>query len=105
ILMIQKGIPHGSKKVFMSRVFNDGFKVKKKNRIERDGSQIPEIIDAFNSKTEIPELTAFPEVTVDSDEWAPENYIENKLHTDVEFILGLEESIRKQASFYIANGS
>lgn len=105
VLMIQKGIPHGNKKVFMARVFNDGFKVKKRNRIERDGNQIPEIIEAFYSKTEIPELTVFPEITQDSDEWAPENYIENKLHTDNEFVLGLENSIRKQASFYIANGS
>ncbi|MCA1920227.1 MAG: N-6 DNA methylase [Flavobacterium piscis] len=105
ILMLQKGIPHENKKVFMCRIFNDGFKVKKKNRIEREGSQIPEIIEAFNSKTEIAELTAYPLINANSEEWAPENYIQNKIHSDLEFVLGLEDNIRKQASFYIANGS
>lgn len=105
ILMIQKGIPHDNKKVFMGRINNDGFKVKKKNRIEREGSQIPLLVEAFNTKTEIPEFTAFPEINMNSEEWAPENYIENEVHTDGEFLIGLEDLMRKQASFYVANGS
>lgn len=104
ILMIQKGIPHENQRVFMARITNDGFKVKKKNRIERTGSQIPLIIEAYNDKREIAELTAYPHINTDAEEWAPENYIKNAIHSDDEFVDGLERFIRKQASFYIANG-
>lgn len=105
ILIIQKGVPHGVKNTFMARLTNDGFKVKKNNRIEKEGSQIPEILQAFKKKTEIPEISAFPVITADSKEWAPENYIVDNIHSDEEFILGLEESIRNQSAFYIANGN
>lgn len=105
ILMIRKGVPHGNKKVFMAKISNDGFKLKKNNRIERDGSEIPAILNAFESKQVIPELTAFPEIDSTSDEWSPENYIGNALHYDEDFIKGFELHIRKHASFYIANGN
>lgn len=104
ILMIQKGIPHDGKKTFMARIFNDGFKTKKKNRIETEGSQIPQIIQNFLEKKSVEELTAFPLINEDSDEWTPENYIENAQYSDKDFLDGLELSIRKQASFYIGNG-
>ncbi|GAB6010271.1 N-6 DNA methylase [Dysgonomonas reticulitermitis] len=105
IIMIQKGIPHKEKNVFMCRINNDGYKVKKKNRIERGGSQIPIIIDAFRRKISIPELTSYPLIDLESKEWTPENYIMSEVHSDDEFTMGLEEFVRKQASFYIANGS
>lgn len=105
IVMIQKGVPHRSKKVFMARVFNDGFKVKKGNRIEREGSHLPVIFDAYNSKKEIPEITAFPIITAGSDEWSPENYIQNAPHSDLDFVMGFEQHMRKHASFYIACGN
>lgn len=105
IIMIQKGIPHKGKNVFMCRISNDGYKVKKKNRIERPGSQIPQIIDSFRRKTSIPELTSYTPIDLESKEWTPENYIMSEVHSDDEFTQGLEILIRKQASFYIANGS
>jgi predicted RNA methylase len=105
ILMIQKGLPHNNKKVFMARIFNDGHKLKKNNRVEREGNQIPTILEAFESKKAIPELTAFPIIDKDSEEWAPENYIANAKHSDFEFVQGFEISVRKQASFYIACGN
>jgi len=104
ILMIQKGVPHEDKKVFFARISNDGFKLKKNNRIEKDGSQISEILKAFESKIEKAELTAFHAINKDSEEWTPENYIKNAKYSDANFLSGLEESVRKQASFYIANG-
>ncbi|MBV6646291.1 MAG: N-6 DNA methylase [Cyclobacteriaceae bacterium] len=105
ILMIQKGVPHDRKRVFMSRVSNDGYKVKKKARIEREGGQIATVLEAFRTKSEISQLTSFPEISSEASEWTPENYIRNKSASDGEFLAGLENSIRKQASFYIAHGS
>lgn len=104
ILMIQKGVPHNGKKVFFSRISNDGFKLKKNNRIEKDGSQLNEILASFEGKVEIAELTSFSSIDFNSDEWTPENYIKNAKYSDEDFLMGLEESIRKQSSFYVANG-
>ena len=57
--MIQKGIPHANKKTFVCRVANDGYKLKKNNRIKQDGSLLPLILDAFESKKNIPEICWF----------------------------------------------
>lgn len=105
ILMIQKGVPHEDKRVFTVRISNDGFKVKKNNRIERPGSQLQTLLAAFRSKKVIPELTAFPQIDKNSLEWCPENFIENAVHSDEDFIKGFESHIRKHASFYIAEGN
>lgn len=105
IVMIQKGIPHESKKVFMVRISNDGFKLKKNSRIERPGNQLPFLLNAFQSKQIITELTSFEKIDKDSLEWSPENYIQNAIHSDDDFIKGLELHIRKHASFYIASGN
>jgi len=104
ILMIQKGVPHGNKRVFMARIFNDGYKIKKGTRVEREGSQLNAIADAFEGKRAIPELTAFPIINVDSLEWSPENYIENAVHSDSDFIDDFEQHMRKHASFYMHYG-
>lgn len=104
ILMIQKNVPHGNQRVFMARIYNDGFKVKKNVRIERSGSLLPLVLSAFKEKKVIPEVTAFPEISIHSDEWAPENYIEGAVHSDVDFVNGFEAHIRKHASFYITFG-
>jgi predicted RNA methylase len=105
ILVIQKGVPHGSKNTFMARMTNDGFKVKKNNRIEKEGGQLETILKAFQKKVEIPEVSAFPSINSESKEWSPENYIVDSKHSDEEFLTGLENSIRNQAAFYIANGN
>jgi type I restriction enzyme M protein len=104
ILIIQKGVAHESKNAFVARITNDGFKVKKNNRIEKSGNQLPSLLKAFKEKSNIAELCAFPVITIDSKEWSPENYIADNEHSDVEFLIGLEESIRNQAAFYIASG-
>jgi type I restriction enzyme M protein len=59
IIFIEKGIPHNNKKVFFSKIVNDGFKIKKKDRISTTGSQLDLIKNAYFDKKEIPEVTAF----------------------------------------------
>jgi len=105
ILMIQKGIPHASKKTFVCRIPNDGYKLKKNNRIKQEGSLLPLILDSFESKTEIPEICKLASINENSVEWSPEAYLENAIYSDNDFITGFEEHIRKQSSFYVLNGA
>ena len=104
IVMIQKGVPQDESKVFFARLSNDGFKLKKNNRISQSGSQIPEILQAYSDKASIPKTTAFEPVSLESSEWSPEAYIENSPPTHDEFISGLEKHLRMQAAFYVAHG-
>lgn len=104
IIIIEKGIPHDNKKTFVCRIFNDGFKLKKKLRIPQDGGQMEEIIHAYRSKFEVPEMSALASINIDSKEWSPEAYIKNAPHEDIQFIKGLEHHIRKHASFYVLHG-
>lgn len=105
ILMIQKGIPHSSKKTFVCRIPNDGYKLKKNNRIKQDGSLLSLILDSFESKNNIPEICKLVSINENSAEWSPEAYLDNAVYTDGNFIGGFEEHVRKQASFYVLNGS
>lgn len=104
VIAIQKGIAHEGAKVFFARISNDGYKLKKNMRIPQPGSQIEMILKAFESKKEIPELTAFKNVNLDTSEWSPEAFIAGLPRKDSEFIYGFEQSIRRQAAFYIAHG-
>ena len=104
VIAIQKGIPHDGAKTFFARLSNDGYKIKKNVRIPQPGSQIEEILRAFDTKKEIAELTAYKRVTTDSPEWSPEAFIAGSPRQDEEFIEGLEQSIRQQAAFYVSHG-
>lgn len=104
ILVIEKGVPQADKKTFVCRISNDGYKLKKNARIPQDGGQLEELFHAYGSKFEVPELTALASINDDSKEWSPEAYIKNAPHEDDEFLLGLENHIRKHASFYILYG-
>jgi hypothetical protein len=103
-MVIQKGIPHDGNRVFFARLDNDGHRLKKALRIPRDGSQIPKLLDTYGRKMEIPEFTAYQPVTIGTEEWSPETFIESAPHNDSDFIAGFEEHIRKQASFYVRLG-
>jgi hypothetical protein len=104
VVVVQKGVPHANSRVLFARLWNDGYKLKKNVRIPRQGSQVPAILEAFERKEAIPELTAYEKVDLDSKEWSPEAYIVSLVHSDDEFIAGFEQSIRKHAAFYIGEG-
>lgn len=104
VMILQKGVPHNGSRVFLCRLTNDGYKVKKKNRIPKSGSQIPKLIDYYDQKKEEPEFSAYRLIDENSSEWSPEAYIESAPHQDNEFIEGFENSLRMQASFYIKYG-
>lgn len=104
VIGIQKGVAHEGAKVFFARLSNDGYKLKKNTRVHQPGSQIETILEAFDSKKQIPELTAYKAVNLETTEWSPEAFIAGALRKDEEFIEGLEQSIRQQAAFYVAHG-
>ena len=104
IIFIEKGIPHSGKKTFVCRISNDGYKLKKNLRILHDGSQLKDIYTAYHSKLEIAEMTALADINVATKEWSPEAFIKNAPHQDGEFLIGLENHIRKHASFYVLYG-
>ena len=83
--------------VFFARLDNDGYKLKKAARVPRSGLQVPKLLEAYDTKQEIAEFTAYRTVTVGTEEWSPETFIESAPHNDAEFIAGFEEHICKQA--------
>jgi type I restriction enzyme M protein len=104
VLVILKGVPHNNKSVFLARISNDGFKIKKNSRVPQEGSQLDTMMKAFSSKSDIPELCTNHQITIDSKEWSPEAFIKNAPRSDQEFVDSFEEHIREQASFYIRFG-
>ena len=104
ILVIQKGLAHKDKKVFVCKITNDGYKLKKKNRVPQNGSQLETILNSYDSKQDIPEVCKYSLIDSNSKEWSPEAFIDDAPHSDKSFLLGLEESMRKQASFYVHSG-
>gem|GEM_PF-1629087 len=106
ILLLEKGVPHDGRDVFFARINNDGYKLKKTTRIPRPegGSQLAALLDAYDKKKEMPEFTAYRKITPETAEWAPETFIESAPYDDAQFMGGFEESIRKQASFYVRYG-
>lgn len=104
ILVIEKGVPQTGLKTFVCRISNDGYKLKKNARIPQEGGQLNSTLAAFRSKHEVAELSALAEISVDSPEWSPEAFIRNAAHKDSDFLIGLENHIRKHASFYVLHG-
>ena len=104
VIVIQKGIPNNGSKTFFARLANDGYKTKKNIRVPQCGSQIKTILEAYDSKKEMPELTSYSHISEDTPEWSPEAFIKGKLRKDTDFIYGLEQSIRQQAAFYVSYG-
>ena len=102
IIAIKKGVPHDDARTFFARLSNDGYKLKKKVRLPQTGSQISRILDAFDAKKEIPELSAYQKITLDTKEWSPEAFIRGMPRSDEEFVEGLEQSVRQQAAFYVS---
>lgn len=104
IIVIEKDVPQAGLKTFVCRISNDGYKLKKNSRIPQDGGQLDTIYEAYQSKLDIPELSALASISVDSPEWSPEAFIKNAPHKDDDFLVGLENHIRKHASFYMLYG-
>ncbi|MCM1082803.1 MAG: N-6 DNA methylase [Clostridium sp.] len=75
-------------KVFMAKVWNDGFKKLKGKRVEAEGSQLPEILSQFRKfmsnkrvKSDIVTIINASEIMTDGAEFSPEQYLPQPLFT------------------------
>jgi len=103
IVLLEKGVPHNTKKktVFV-RLQYDGLTLKKGTRVHRtDGKDdIPEAVDAVINRKEVPGFSGLG-VVVDDGEWSPGAYIPSGLPTDDELKLSIDELMRRLVSFYV----
>ncbi|HXA55718.1 MAG TPA: N-6 DNA methylase, partial [Solirubrobacteraceae bacterium] len=82
IVLARAHVPHAdNRKSFMARVWNDGFEKLKSRRVERAGSQLPEVSAAFHSFREGQSVSSDLAVLVDAAqlaggaEWSPQEYL------------------------------
>ena len=87
ILLAKAHIPHpNNKKVFMARIWNDGFEKLKGRRVEIKGSQLPKIVSLFKKFT-IGENAANENVTLinsskimNGHEWSPQQWLTQPIY-------------------------
>jgi len=103
IMMLQKSVPHESKKVFFGRITNDGYKTKKKSRIEQDGGQLGELLECFFSKKEKDKFCGHRVLDDNAPEWVPEAFLDSGEMINHKFVKDFEIFVRKHAAFYISN--
>lgn len=98
IVILQKGVPHdASRSTFFCRLENDGFRLKKGVRVPQNGSQIPDLLDAYTKMLDIPGFCA-PGRLIEND-WSPGAYIKARPLTTEQFREGIAELIRTKAAF------
>lgn len=108
ILILEKGVPHAAnRKVFFARIENDGFKLKKGVRIARAGSQLEDVLDAYQNRKSIPRLCGWS--TLDRNEalWhtAAPHYVPAAPLTLDEVSAGVRELARSRAAFVVRHAS
>jgi hypothetical protein len=75
VLVVTKGVPHDFKKpVLFARIGNDGFRLHKNVRAPRSGSQIPDVLRAYQRSETILGLCGPHQLKPDG-EWRPGAYI------------------------------
>jgi type I restriction enzyme M protein len=76
ILVLEKGIPHDqSKPVFFGHIENDGYRLRKRVRVERPGEQLTEVLASFRNYSSVPGRCIWAPLS--GTEWSPGAYIES----------------------------
>lgn len=107
IVLIKAHIPHRGK-IFYAHIDNDGFIIYRKKRINRQGSQLTQILEYFRTRDTSyyhnePLYHCYKELDSDDDicEFVPEYYLDS-LPTDRNRLTKLvEQQLRDFCSFYI----
>ena len=81
ILLMTKGVPHSAgRDVFFAKIKNDGFRVIKQVRTPIPGSQLPEVLKAYQERQTIPGVCGWSRLATN---WGPGLYVPAvKLTTD-----------------------
>lgn len=100
VLLVTKGIPHrADRDVFFAKVKQDGFRVIKQVRMPVPGSQVPEVIAAYQKKQRIPGLCGWSKL---GDNWGPGLYVPAKALTDDEVLQEVYYLTRSRSSTAVA---
>lgn len=99
IIYLKKGIPHPKKKrVFFSRISNDGFRLKKGVRIACSGDELPKALEHFEGAQSEEGFSGWSSLDAELS-FAPGAYIPAKEMTEVEVDAGVREVIRGRTAF------
>jgi len=89
ILLAKAHVPHPNEaKVFMARIWNDGFEKLKGRRVHIEGSQLPSTIDAFQRSLLGEDVHESNAITIDSNlvsdgnEWSPQQWLPQPVETE-----------------------
>lgn len=101
ILLLRRGVPHNfNRPVFFARISNDGLRLRKNVRTPRPGSQIPEIVAAYDGQMSINGLCGWAKVERDG-EWRPGAYIPAKQLAGDEAVDEVDTVIRSKTAFVV----
>lgn len=89
IMIAKAHIPHPhDKKVFMSRIWNDGYEKLKGKRVECSGSQLPSTLDSFHKFMKHERFEIENAVLIDSNsilngnEWSPQQWLPQVINAE-----------------------
>jgi type I restriction enzyme M protein len=101
IVIAKAHVPHAADELsFMARVWNDGFEKLKSKRVERPGSQLPQITAAFQAFRDGDPVDLDLAVLVDASrladgaEWSPQEYLPQPHATEGELEAAQEAVLR-----------
>ena len=94
ILLLEKGIPHDeTRPVFFAHIENDGYRLRKRVRVEQQGEQLSDVLAAYRNHRSIAGRCIWTPIS--RAEWSPSAYIES-------VPLG-EDILEETASFLISS--
>jgi type I restriction enzyme M protein len=100
ILLLTKGIPHpAGREVFFAKIKNDGFRVIKQVRTPVPGSQLPEVLKAYQERRTIPGLCGWVQL---GSNWGPGLYVPAVQLTTEEVLREVYYLARSQSAAAVA---
>ena len=100
LLLAKAHVPHGDSSTFVARIWNDGYEKLKGRRIPRDGEQLSEVRQAFESfmtgKKPSSHLCAVVggRKLLDGSEWSPQNWLPQPKADKAQFAAAMEAVTR-----------
>lgn len=103
VVLIKKGTPHpSSKPVFFARITNDGYEVRKRVKVPREGEQLTAVLDAYRKHGNIAGLCGWAPVDEGSLAFAPGLYVPPRPLSGAEVLDRAGALIRNRSAFAVA---
>jgi hypothetical protein len=99
VLLLEKGVPHGTKTLtFFCRITNDGYGLKKNVRVEQPGEQLSAALEAYRTKQSLPGFCTHARLS--GADWSPGAYLQNPNLTEEAMKVEIEDLLRRQTAFH-----